>query len=131
MEIKEEARAGVKVIGLRGRLNAQTSPAAEKRLMDLTDLSEQKFVFDFSEVTFVSSGGLALLLKVAKNVQKANGKLVLAALSSYVHEVFEIAGFTSIFSIFPTCEEAVIHLQGGTGSERGRSIPPGSAGSLG
>ena len=47
MEIKEETRAGVKVIGLRGRLDAQTSPTAEKRLMDLTDLSEQELVFDF------------------------------------------------------------------------------------
>ena len=125
MEIKEEARAGVKVIGLRGRLDAQTSPTAEKRLMDLTDLSEQKLVFDFSEVTFVSSGGLALLLKVAKNVQKANGKLALAGLNNYVHEVFEIAGFTGIFSIFPACEEAVTHLQGGLRCEDKASIPPG------
>lgn len=112
MEIKEETRANVKIISLRGRLDAQTSPSAENRFMDLTDLSGQRLVFDFSEVTFVSSGGLALLLRVAKNVQKANGKLALVGLSDYIHEVFEIAGFSSIFSIFPTCEDAVAHLEG-------------------
>ncbi len=113
MEIKEEKRGDIRIIGLCGRLDAQTSPTAEKRLMGFSDLSEQKLVFDLSELTFVSSGGLALLLKVAKSVQKANGKLALAGLSDHIHEVFEIAGFTSIFSIFPTCKDAVARLQGG------------------
>jgi anti-anti-sigma factor len=131
MEIREEARTGVRVICLRGRLDAQTSPAAEKRFMDLTALGGQRLVFDFSEATFISSGGLALLLKVAKNVQNTDGKLVLAGLSDYIHEVFEIAGFTSIFSIFPTCEEAVTYLEGGTSIEEGLSTPPDSAGDLG
>ena len=113
MEIKEENRGDVKIVGLRGRLDAHTSPTAEKKLMELADLNEQKFVFDFSELTFISSCGLGLLLKVAKNVQKADGKLALAGLNNYVHEGFEIAGFTGIFSIFPACEEAVAHLQRG------------------
>lgn len=124
MEIKEEKRGSVRVVGLRGRLDAQTSPSAEKTLMALTELGGQKLVIDFSEVTFISSGGLALLLRIAKSVQKANGKLALAGLSDYVHEVFEIAGLTSIFSIFPACEEAVAHLQGGVRGADKTSIPP-------
>lgn len=127
MEIKEEKRGDVRIIGLRGRLDAQTSPTAEKKLMELADLSEQKLVFDFSELTFISSCGLGLLLKVAKNVQQANGKLALAGLRNYIHEVFEVAGFTSIFSIFPACEEAVAHLQGGIRCEDNASIPPGGS----
>ena len=127
MEIQEESRYGVTVIGLRGRLDAQTCPAAEPRLVDLTNQSGQTLVLDFSEVSFVSSGGLALLLKVAKNVRETNGKLALAALSNYVHEVFEIAGFTSMFSIFPTCEDAVAHLKGDRQREDEGSIPPGGS----
>ena len=66
MEIREETRADIKIITLQGRLDAQTSPTAEKRLLDLTDLNEHELALDLSGVTFVSSGGLALLLKIAK-----------------------------------------------------------------
>lgn len=127
MKIKEEQRDNVKIIALRGKLDAQTSPGVENRLMELTGLSKQELVFDFAELTFISSCGLRLLLKVAKNVQKANGKLALAGLRDNIREVFEIAGLASIFSIFPTCDDAIAYVQGGTRCEDKTLIPPGSA----
>ena len=111
MEIKEEKRGDVKIIGLRGRLDAETSPSVEKRLIDLIDQGERRLVFDFSELTYISSAGLRVLIGVARNLQKTNGVAALAALSDHVHEIIKIAGFTSIFSIYPTCEEAVAHAQ--------------------
>jgi anti-anti-sigma factor len=117
MEIKEEKRGDVKIVGLRGRLDAETSPGAEKRLMNLMDQGERRLVFDFSELTYISSSGLRLLIEVARNLQKTGGKLALAALSDHVLEIIKIAGFTSIFSIYPTCDEAVAHAQGNSRSE--------------
>ena len=127
MEIKEEQRDNAKIIALRGRLDVQTSPGVENRIMELTGLNKQKLVFDFSELTFISSCGLRLLLKVAKNVQKANGKLALAGLRDNIREVFEIAGLASIFSIFPTCEDAIAYVQGDTHCDNEALIPPGDA----
>jgi anti-anti-sigma factor len=117
MEIKEEKRGEVKIIGLRGRLDTETSPSVEKRLMNLMDQGERRLVFDFSELTYISSSGLRVLIEVVRNLQKTNGKLALAALSDHVHEIIKIAGFTSIFSIYPTCDEAVAHSQGNSRCE--------------
>ena len=111
MEITEQKRGDVKIIGLRGRLDAETSPSVEKRLMNLMDQGERRLVFDFSELTYISSSGLRLLIEAARNLQKTNGKLALGALNDHVGEIIRIAGFTSIFSIYPTCEEAVAHVQ--------------------
>ena len=127
MEIKEEKRGEVKIIGLRGRLDAETSPSVEKRLMNLMDQGERRLVFDFSELTYISSAGLRVLIAVARNLQKTNGKVALAALSDYVHEIIKIAGFTSIFPIYPTCDEAVAHSQSDSRCEGKASIPPGGS----
>jgi len=124
MEIKEEKRGDVKIIGPRGRLDAETSPSVEKWLMNLIDQGERRLVLDFSELTYISSSGLRLLIEVARNLQKTNGKLALCALNDYVGEVISIAGLTSIFSIYPTCEEAVGHAQSDRrGEESSTSLP--------
>lgn len=108
MEIKEEKRGKVKIVGLRGRLDASSSPGVEKQLQALIQ-GEDRLVLDFSELTYISSLGLRVLIVVAKNVQKVNGKLALAGLNDHIYEIFRIAHFTSIFSIYPSCEEAVTH----------------------
>ena len=109
MEITEETRGKVKIVGLRGRLDANSSPLVEKQLQTLTNRGEDRVVLNLSELTYISSLGLRVFIAVAKNIQKANGKLALAGLNDHIYEIFKIARFTNIFSIYPTCDEAVAH----------------------
>src|SRR5215470_3443069 len=109
MEIKEEKRGNVKIVGLRGRLDANSSPAVEKQLQAIMDRGEDRLVLDLSELTYISSLGLRIFIAVAKNIQKANGKLALAGLNDHIYEIFKIARFTNIFSIYPSCDEAIAH----------------------
>jgi|SRR5215472_3872182 len=109
MEIKEETRGKVKIIGLRGKLDANSSPAVEKQLQALMDRGQERVVLDLTELTYISSLGLRVFIAVAKGIQKANGKLALAGLNDHIYEIFKIARFTNIFSIYPSCEEAVTY----------------------
>ncbi len=109
MEIKEEKRGKVTIVWLRGRLDASSSPGVEKQLQALFDQGEERLVLDFSELIYISSLGLRVLIVAAKNVQKVNGKLALAGLNDHIYEIFRIAHFTSIFSVYTCCEEAVAH----------------------
>lgn len=109
MQITEDKKGSVKLIGLCGKLDANTSPGVEKQLLTLMDQGENRIVFDFSQLTYISSLGLRVLIVVAKQVQKAGGKLAIAAVSNPVYEIFEIAGFHRIFSIYPTLDEAVTY----------------------
>jgi anti-sigma B factor antagonist len=109
MEIKEEKRGKVKIVGLRGRLDANSSQRVEKQLLALINEGEDRLVLDFSELTYMSSLGLRVLMMVAKNIKKVNGKLALAGLNDHIYEILKIAQFTSIFSIYPSCDEAVAH----------------------
>ena len=109
MEIKEETRGKVKIVGLRGRLDAISSPVVEKQLLALMDRGEGRLVLDLSELTYISSLGLRIFIAVAKNIRKVNGKLPLAGLNDHISEIFKIARFTNIFSIYSSCEEAVVY----------------------
>ena len=111
MEIKEEKGGNVKIVGLHGKLDASASPIVEEALMRLLDGGERQLVLDFSNVDFISSLGLRVLVATAKYMQKNKGKLAIAALTKHVYDVFQIAGFTRIFSVYSTCDEAVAHTQ--------------------
>jgi anti-sigma B factor antagonist len=127
MEIREDKKGDVKIISLRGRLDAITSPSVEEKLISLLNQGERRLVLDFSDLIYISSVGLRVLVLVAKNLQKTKGRLALAALNKHVHEIFRIAGFTTIFSVYPTCDEAVLQIQTDSRSEDKTSTPPGES----
>jgi anti-anti-sigma factor len=58
-------------------------------------------------VTFLSSSGLRALLLTRKELLAQDGELRLCALRPEVEEVFALTGFTQVFSIHATREEAL------------------------
>jgi anti-sigma B factor antagonist len=112
MEITEEKRGEVKIIGLRGRLDAITSADVEKRLLALVAQGDVRMALDLSGLSYISSLGLRVLMVIAKQVQTGGGRLALGALNDTVHEIFKIAGFTELFSVHQTLDEAVTYCAG-------------------
>ncbi|HUM02325.1 MAG TPA: STAS domain-containing protein, partial [Thermoanaerobaculia bacterium] len=67
---------------------------------------------------YVSSAGLRVLVMLAKKLAGGQGRLVLCGMRESVREVFEIAGFTSLFAITATVDEAVASAPGEIKSEK-------------
>ena len=65
---------------------------------------------DFAGVEYVSSVGLRVLMLTAKQVTAQNGRIVIAALTPVVFEVFQISRFDLIFSVFDTLDSALVAL---------------------
>ena len=107
MEIVEERSGGVLVVAPRGRLDTTTSPDLEKRLQGHVDAGVRQLVLDLSGIEYISSAGLRVLLLVAKKLRAAGGEVVLCALGPAVRQVFELAGFLSIFPIEPSRTAAI------------------------
>lgn len=70
-------------------------------------------VIDFSGVSYISSIGLRALMIAIKQVKAQGGRMVLAALTPVVAEVFRISCFDKLFDIFPSRAEALAALEGG------------------
>ena len=111
MEIREEGTRGVRVVGVCGRLDTTTSPDLDRRLQAVTDAGERRLVVDLGGVEYISSAGLRVLLLTVKRVRAGGGDLVLCALGPAVRQVFELAGFLSIFPIEASREAAVERAQ--------------------
>ncbi|PKM77073.1 MAG: anti-anti-sigma factor [Firmicutes bacterium HGW-Firmicutes-15] len=107
MNIKETKMEKATVLMIEGRLDSSTSGVLEKKFLAITEAGEKNFVVDFASMDYISSAGLRVLLMAAKKTKKVGGKVVLSALSANVKEVFDIAGFTSIFTISASKEEAI------------------------
>jgi stage II sporulation protein AA (anti-sigma F factor antagonist) len=75
------------------------------------DRGERRIILDLSGVDYVSSVGLRALIVGAKRLGTMQGKIVLCAPQDRILKLLEIAGFTSIFTIAPTRDDAMERLR--------------------
>ncbi|MDD5698685.1 MAG: STAS domain-containing protein [Victivallaceae bacterium] len=111
MTIIQQEKNGIMELSISGRLDAVSAVEADKDFSRVIEAGHERLLVNLVSLNYISSAGLRVLLVVAKRIQQNGGKVVLCALSSNVQEVFEISGFSSIFKIFPSSEEAVRFLE--------------------
>ena len=93
---------------LHGRIDSSKAPQVEAMFKETTDLGRFHFVLDLSEVEFVSSAFLRVLISNLKTVHRFNrGDIYLAAMTQRVKDVFDLAGLLPLFKTFDTVAEAV------------------------
>jgi anti-sigma B factor antagonist len=107
MEIVQEKQVDINVFRIKGRLDSMTSPEFEEKIAEAAKNGNSKMVLDFGELEYISSAGLRVVLKAAKDMKLVGGSVVLCSMQDYVKEVFEIAGFDTFLPIVPSFEDAV------------------------
>lgn len=111
MDIHEERKDGLLVLGLEGRLDAISSKVFEEKVLAMIDGGDTRFVIDLARLDYVSSAGLRVFLVASKRLVPAGGKVVLCSLQEPVRQVFDIVGFYSVFSIVNSTDEALNTLR--------------------
>jgi anti-sigma B factor antagonist len=107
MNIETRELKHVSVLTVSGRVDSATAPDLEKALQDLLNSERKQIVLDLHEIDYMSSAGLRVLVAMQKATKKNGGALHLAQLSVRVKDVFELAGLTPVFDIYPDVVEAV------------------------
>jgi anti-anti-sigma factor len=104
---KRMPASNLRFVRLSGRIDAAAAPGVQKTVRAAADKDARHVVIDLSEVTFLSSSGLRILLLLARELRKQGGDLRLCAARPQVAEVFHLTGFDQIFELFPSRESAV------------------------
>ncbi len=84
-------------IVLEGRLDTTTSPDLEKEVKDDID-GIKSLAFDFTDLEYISSAGLRVLLSSQKIMNK-QGSMVIRNASDEIKEIFDVTGFSDILTI--------------------------------
>ncbi len=107
MQISEDKNGDVLTVGLKGRLDAATSKTVEEFLLRKIDAGEKHLVLDLSGLDYISSVGLRVFMMTAKRLKVVQGKVVVCSLTTPIKQVFDIAGFTTLFPMFDSRDAAV------------------------
>lgn len=84
-------------LALEGRLDTTTAPQLEAEVKSaLADVTE--LVLDFSQLEYLSSAGLRVIL-AAQKIMNKQGKMVIRHVNETILEVFEVTGFSDILTI--------------------------------
>ena len=96
------------LVTLRGRIDSSKAPIVEATLKEQIEADHYRFVVDMSEVEFVSSAFLRVLISASKSVRRFNrGDIYLANMPPRIKDVFDLAGLLPLFKIFDSQVEAV------------------------
>lgn len=86
-------------VALRGRLDTLTSRDLETELESLLANPDIKvLVIDMKELEYISSAGLRVMLDAARTMED-KGEMIVTNLCSEVMDVFNITGFSEVFTI--------------------------------
>lgn len=105
LNITNYKRCGL--LSVSGRVDSNTAPEFEGALRGILDSGRKNVVLELSGVDFMSSAGLRGMVSISKDCKKSGGALVVATPSERVTEVLQLAGLTSLFTVFNDVTAAV------------------------
>lgn len=107
MEVTESRQDGCVLFRIRGKIDTNTAPDLEEQVIPLIAQGQRRLIFDLSEVEYVSSAGLRIFLLASRKLARTDPRVALAAVPDHIKQVFDVAGFSSLFSFYTTTEEAL------------------------
>ena len=96
MTIDKKFSGGKLTLKVAGRLDTNTSPELDEQLK-LDGVTE--VVFDFSELEYISSAGLRVLMAEHKAMMAVGGEVIIASANEMVKSILDMTGLSSVFKM--------------------------------
>ena len=103
VEIDEEK--SVARVSLAGALNTDTAPAFESRLEEVVEQGMQLTVLDMKDLDYISSAGLRVIFKAAKQIKVGGRRLAASNRKPHIDKVFEILKALPDMAVFANDQE--------------------------
>jgi anti-anti-sigma factor len=113
LELNERRSGNAVVLAPAGRIDMATADQFRDRLIPLVTAAGEtrgSVVVDFSEVDYISSAGLRVLMLAAKQARTSGASVAVASLQPLVHEIFQISRFDKVLPCHTGVTEALAAL---------------------
>lgn len=107
MKMQIRSFADVSIIDLDGRFDNSTASPVAAWLEDVTKAPPARVVVNMSQVHFVDSTGLAILVKAMRRCHRHAGQLHICCLQQQVYMIFELTRLDQALAIFADEQRAV------------------------
>jgi anti-anti-sigma factor len=107
MNVKVTSSNGYSVVNVDGRLDTTNAGEFELKIMEMIEGSGSRMILDCSGLNYISSSGLRVFLVIQKKIAAGKGQFKLCNLQPGIREIFDISGFSSIFTVLPDLESAL------------------------
>jgi len=98
IQVTEESRAGWCIVGVRGRVDAESADDLENALRTAIQ-ANAKVAANFAAVEYVSSAGLRAVIQAARAAQAKDVEFAICSLTAHVKKVFDMSGLHQILHV--------------------------------
>ncbi|WP_321507988.1 anti-sigma factor antagonist [uncultured Methanoregula sp.] len=102
LQIRQKKAPLADVLYLSGRLDSNTSAELDTVLRNLVGSGSLQIVLNLTDIEYVSSSGLRVMLIWLRKMKKKQGELKIACLKPRVKEILFFAGFNRLFNLYDT-----------------------------
>jgi anti-sigma B factor antagonist len=107
LQLATRHEGAVAVVSVMGEVDVFSAPGLDSELDALIAAGSSRLVVDLSEVAFLDSTGLGVLVKALKHAREADGWLHLVVTSDRIRKIFDITGLDASIPIFDTAQDAI------------------------
>ncbi|HSN65865.1 MAG TPA: STAS domain-containing protein [Fusibacter sp.] len=97
----------VSIVELVGEIDGNTAPTVQSHVLPLAKPGS-RILLDLTQVAYMSSAGLRMLLSVHRQIASQNGQVILVGLSDEIRDTMSITGFLDFFT---TCNTLDLGLE--------------------
>ena len=89
----------VPVISVNGRMDTGNTAIFEEAIVPILKSNTRELIIDGTGLEYISSSGLRQFLVLQKNIKEKGGTLTVKNLRAEIRDIFDLTGFTNIFTI--------------------------------
>ena len=112
-EIVAAAHEATTVLTIRGELDLDTIPELSAAAFPAADTARGGLVVDLTDVSFLSSSAITVLVRVCDRLPDAS-RMALVAVDGVVTRPVQLSGIDRVMATFTSVSDAVAHVQSAT-----------------
>jgi anti-sigma B factor antagonist len=108
-ELKIDVRSlgNVAVVEPVGFINAHTARDFESVIQNLIEQNQHKIVINCKDLSYIASAGLGAIMGFIDQIRENEGDIRMCSMNETVFNIFDVLGFTHLYSIYDTEDKAV------------------------
>jgi len=99
MKVNIEQKENEVIVRLNGELDTVATTNMSEVLNRVADLASQNLIIDCTDLEYISSSGLRILLGIRKETARKGGKVIIKHIREEIRQVFLMTGFYNLFEI--------------------------------